>query len=259
MNAQFTMLLANMERGGTSMGSPGGAERFVFVIAGKIQLTCKDSRDLGASDFAYFPPNYEHTFKAPIGALLVVYERQYVPPPGGGSPAFVWGSTDRVPNVETPKGNKFKLKKLLPFTEHYDFNIHVMDFEPGQSLDVKEVNYDRHGLLMLEGQGVCRLGERWFSTRAGDVIWTAPFVPQWYGALGKRRTRHILYHGTRREPGGASQSVRGPNPSGGGEMGWENYKCSASYRGQVCCCTWCLGKGRGGGRGVKGMVRESGC
>ena len=220
MNAQFTMLLAKMEHGGTSMGSPGGAERFVFVIAGKIQLTCKDSRDLlGASDFAYFPPNYEHTFKAPIGALLVVYERQYVPPPGGGSPAFVWGSTDRMPNVETPKRKNFKLKKLLPSMEHYDFNIHVMDFEPGQSLDVKEVNYDRHGLLMLEGQGVCRLGERWFSTRAGDVIWTAPFVPQWYGALGKRRTRHILYHGTRREPGGASQSVHDPNPSGVGEMG----------------------------------------
>ena len=38
-----------------------------------------------------------------------------------------------------------------------------------------------------------------------------------------------------------------------------NYKCSASYWGQVCCCTWCLGKGRGGGRGIKGMVRESGC
>ena len=201
MNAEFTMLLANMKPGGTSLGSPRGAERFVFVIEGDIKLTCKDSKDLlGADDFAYFPANYEYAFQAPAGALLVIYERQYVPPPSGGSPSFHQGSTEQLPNIETP-GEIFKLKKLLPFTEHYDFNIHVMDFEPGEYLNVKEVHFNQHGLLMLEGQGVYRLGERWFSTKAGDVIWMAPFVPQWYGALGKRRTRYILYKDTNREPG----------------------------------------------------------
>ena len=42
----------------------------------------------------------------------------------------------------------------------YDFNIHVMDFEPGEYLNVKEVHYNQHGLLLVEGQGIYRLGER---------------------------------------------------------------------------------------------------
>jgi (S)-ureidoglycine aminohydrolase len=29
--------------------------------------------------------------------------------------------------------------------------------------------------------------------QAGDVIWMAPFVPQWYAALGKENTRYLLY------------------------------------------------------------------
>ena len=44
----------------------------------------------------------------------------------------------------------FALRKLLPQTGDYDFNVHVMDFEPGEYLNVKEVHYNQHGLLMLQ-------------------------------------------------------------------------------------------------------------
>jgi len=98
-------------------------------------------------------------------------------------------------------GEIFKLKKCLPEQEEYDFNIHIMDFEPGEFLNVKEVHYNQHGLLLLEGQGIYRLGERWYPVQAGDVIWMGPFVPQWYGALGKKRSRYILYKDTYRPPG----------------------------------------------------------
>ena len=33
----------------------------------------------------------------------------------------------------------FALRKLLPQTADYDFNVHVMDFQPGEYLFVKEV------------------------------------------------------------------------------------------------------------------------
>ena len=34
-------------------------------------------------------------------------------------------------------GEVFALRKLLPQQPQYDFNIHVMDFQPGESLYVK--------------------------------------------------------------------------------------------------------------------------
>ena len=34
-------------------------------------------------------------------------------------------------------GEVFALRKLMPQQPQYDFNIHVMDFQPGESLYVK--------------------------------------------------------------------------------------------------------------------------
>jgi len=31
-------------------------------------------------------------------------------------------------------------------------------------------------------------------------VYMAPFVPQWYGALGDARTRYILFKDTNRDP-----------------------------------------------------------
>ena len=78
-------------------------------------------------------------------------------------------------------------------------------FDSVFSYGKQEVHYNQHGLLLLEGQGLYRLGENWYATlynyivtvvyhlrlqlltfsinrypvQAGDVIWMAPFVPQW--------------------------------------------------------------------------------
>ena len=50
----------------------------------------------------------------------------------------VSGAVDSQPVLPVP-GEVFLLRKLLPATPDYDFNIHVMDFAPGQFLNVKEV------------------------------------------------------------------------------------------------------------------------
>ena len=54
--------------------------------------------------------------------------------------------------------------------------------------------HNQHGMLMLEGQGVMRFGDKWYPVHAGDAFWAAPFVPQWFGALGTRRTRFVESH-----------------------------------------------------------------
>jgi (S)-ureidoglycine aminohydrolase len=118
---------------------------------------------------------------------------------GNQAPELIVGSTDKQPLIEAP-GEIFELQKLLPTNSIYDFNIHVMDFQPGEFLNVKEVHYNQHGLLLLEGQGIYRLADKWYPVQAGDTIWMAPFVPQWYAALGKTRSRYILYKDTNRDP-----------------------------------------------------------
>jgi (S)-ureidoglycine aminohydrolase len=83
-----------------------------------------------------------------------------------------------------------------------------MDFQPGEFLTVKEVHYNQHGLLMLEGEGMYMLGQNYIPVQAGDVIWMAPFCPQWYAALGPVKTRYFLYKDTNVDP-----LVHGAQPS----------------------------------------------
>lgn len=53
-----------------------------------------------------------------------------------GSPVFLHGDVDASPLLPTA-GEVFDLRKLLPQTSDYDFNIHIMDFKPGEHLFVK--------------------------------------------------------------------------------------------------------------------------
>ena len=114
------------------------------------------------------------------------------------SPHFV--STLAAPHAPRAEPEMFALRKLLPATPEYVFNMHVMDFAPGEHLVTHEVHYNTHGLLMLQGQGVYRLNEDWHPVKAGDAIWMAPYVPQWFAALGKSPARYIIYKDTTLDP-----------------------------------------------------------
>ncbi|CAO2819431.1 unnamed protein product [Amaranthus hypochondriacus] len=200
MGSHFVMYIAKMQDNSRSALPPGDVERFVFVVDGAVSLTngSDTSHNLMVDSFAYMPPKFQHSIDSAVSATLVVFERRYSYL-GDHVPELKIGSTDRQELLETP-GEIFQLRKLLPTTMGYDFNIHIMDFQPGEFLNVKEVHYNQHGLLLLEGQGIYRLGDNWYPVQAGDAIWMAPFVPQWYAALGKSRTRYLLYKDVNRNP-----------------------------------------------------------
>lgn len=200
MGSHFVMYLAKMQENAKSSTPPNDVERFIFVIQGKLTLTNVSgiNHNLMVDSYVYLPPNFEHFLKSDASATLVVFERRYAYLENHSTEQIV-GSTDKQPLLETP-GEVFELRKLLPTSAPYDFNIHIMDFHPGEFLNVKEVHYNQHGLLLLEGQGVYRLGDSWYPVQAGDAIWMAPFVPQWYAALGKTRTRYLLYKDVNRNP-----------------------------------------------------------
>ncbi|GAB4857708.1 hypothetical protein Ancab_015614 [Ancistrocladus abbreviatus] len=198
--SHFVMYLANMQDNSISGLPANDVERFIFVVEGAVTLTNGSGicHRLMVDSYAYLPPNFQHSITSDRSATLIVFERRYAYL-GDHVTEQIVGSTDNQPLLETP-GEIFELRKLLPTSTAYDFNIHIMDFQPGEFLNVKEVHYNQHGLLLLEGQGIYRLGDSWYPVQAGDAIWMAPFVPQWYAALGKTRTRYLLYKDVNRNP-----------------------------------------------------------
>ncbi|KAB1215686.1 Ureidoglycine aminohydrolase [Morella rubra] len=219
MGSHFVMYLAKMQENSKSGLPPFDIERFIFVVQGAVTLSNVSgvSHKLIVDSYAYLPPSFQHSLKCDASATLVVFERRYASMENYVTEPII-SSTEKQPLLETP-GEVFELRKLLPtsfqydFNIHvfelrkllptsfqYDFNIHIMDFQPGEFLNVKEVHYNQHGLLLLEGQGIYRLGDSWYPVEAGDVIWMAPFVPQWYAALGKTRSRYLLYKDVNRNP-----------------------------------------------------------
>ncbi|XP_058224574.1 (S)-ureidoglycine aminohydrolase [Rhododendron vialii] len=200
VGAHFVMYLAKMQEKSRSGIPPRDVERFIFVVEGTVTLTNVSgiSDKLPVDSYAYLPPNFEHSIKCRAFAALVVFERRYAFLENDTTEQIV-SSTDKQPLLQTP-GEVFELRKLLPASMPYDFNIHIMDFQPGEFLNVKEVHYNQHGLLLLEGQGIYRLGDSWYPVQSGDAIWMAPFVPQWYAALGKTRSRYLLYKDVNRNP-----------------------------------------------------------
>ena len=146
MGGHFVMYLAFMRRGGASGPALPEVERFVFVIKGEVSIatgadSARELRGYGSNAYAYFPSGLEHTISAEEDEVhLVVFERKYVEPPAGVPRAYlVHGkSCDDLAVLAVP-GEDFALRKLLPPTDEFDFNIHIMDFEPGEYLNVKEV------------------------------------------------------------------------------------------------------------------------
>lgn len=206
MGAHFSFYLVHME-GNSTAGPPSrGVERLAFVVKGEATFSAEHHQivELTADWYAYVPADVEHDLASPSGAHLLVVERVYTGVRGAlgeqpPAPRVHVGSTTHLQNIPVP-GEVFALRKLLPQTAPYDFNIHIMDFQPGEYLNVKEVHFNQHGLILLEGRGIYRLGDKWYPVQAGDVIWMAPFVPQWYAALGKTRSRYFLYKDTNRDP-----------------------------------------------------------
>jgi (S)-ureidoglycine aminohydrolase len=93
-----------------------------------------------------------------------------------------------------------EVRALVPDDPTFDFRVNTMTYQPGASLPGVEIHVMEHGLLMLEGGGIYRLGAAWYPVSAGDFIWMAPYCPQWFGALGKTPAKYLIYKDWDRHP-----------------------------------------------------------
>jgi len=202
MGARFTQYLALMGAGGMAAPPPSGLERVIYVVEGEVTLKVEQDAEkkLTVGGYAFVPAGSDARLQARTSSRLNVFEKHFVPRPGLAAPRLVFGQEQNVEGQPFLGDPDAMLKTLLPLDASYDLAVNVFTYAPGATLPMVEVHIMEHGLLMLAGQGVYRLGESWYPVQEGDVIWMASYCPQWFVAMGKQPARYLYYKDVNRNP-----------------------------------------------------------
>lgn len=186
--ARFTQYTAEFEAGG-SLG-PAEEQRFIYVLEGELRV---DGRTFAAEDYAYFPAGCDMTIEAVSAGRTAIIEKPYLSLDGVREPAMLFGQESLVEGKPLDGDSDLTVRALLPGDTAFDFAVNTMTYQPGTALRMVEMHVMEHGLLMLAGGGIYRLGDCWYPVDAGDFIWMAPWCPQWFGALGKTPAKYLIY------------------------------------------------------------------
>jgi (S)-ureidoglycine aminohydrolase len=199
MGANFTQYTAEFEAGGELGSTP--AQRFIFVIEGTINLESEGKRkELGARGYAYLPEGLPHRVAAAKPSRVAVIEKKYQTLTSVDPPHLIASGEDAVPSHPLGDDPDLQVRCLLPDEMSFDFAVNTMVYQPGAALSMVEMHVMEHGLIMLEGGGIYRLGDSWYPVTAGDFIWMGPWCPQWFGALGKVPAKYLIYKDWNRHP-----------------------------------------------------------
>jgi (S)-ureidoglycine aminohydrolase len=199
IGARFTQYTAEFEVGGEMVGTR--AQRFIFVMDGTVKLETPDKRSkLGARGYAYVPAGLTHRITATQKSRVTVIEKSYEVLAGAAPPRLIVSHEDDVASHPLGDDPSLQVKSLLPDEMSFDFAVNTMVYQPGAALSMVEMHVMEHGLIMLEGGGIYRLGDSWYPVTAGDFIWMAPWCPQWFGAIGKVPAKYLIYKDWNRHP-----------------------------------------------------------
>ena len=212
--AGFTQMTAEFATNGTLAPAEAGVQRFLYVLDGVLDLEVLGGRisgELKAGGFTYLPADTAHQVRAREASRTVIIEKLYQPVAGTVfetgqqtlQPEVVMGEESKVKSEALGGDEGLQVRHLMPDGPAWDFAVNTMTYDPGAALAMVEIHVMEHGLLMLEGGGIYRLGDSWYPVTAGDFIWMAPYCPQWFGALGKTPAKYLIYKDWYRHPLGA--------------------------------------------------------
>ena len=203
--AAFAEFTIEFDAGGTLGGA--GLQRFVYVLDGELTLRAAQAEhSLSAGAYAYVPASMTHSIVASAGGRAVVIERrEYAAEAaadgrGPRGPRLVVGREEACAATALGADGDVQVRSLMPDDGEYDFAVNTMTYQPGAALSQVEVHVMEHGLLMIDGGGIYRLGDDWHPVEAGDFIWMAPFCPQWFGAIGRTPAKYLIYKDWNQHP-----------------------------------------------------------
>jgi (S)-ureidoglycine aminohydrolase len=182
------------------------AQRFLYVMEGTLALEVAGKRhELGTRGYAYLPEGLSHKIVARKKSRAAVIEKQYEPMDKTKPPSLIVSSEESVSSHALDNDSDLQVKCLLPDEPPFDFAVNTMVYQPGAALSMVEMHVMEHGLIMLEGGGIYRLGDSWYPVTAGDFIWMGPWCPQWFGAIGKVPAKYLIYKNWNRHPLGEAK------------------------------------------------------
>jgi (S)-ureidoglycine aminohydrolase len=199
VGAAFTQYTVEFEAGG-ELGETD-AQRFLYVLEGGLKFESKGKKgELAARGYAFVPQGMRHRVVASKASRVAVIEKIYLPLASEKAPAMIVSSEDDVKSSALGGDAALQVRCLLPDAPSFDFAVNTMTYDPGAALSMVEMHVMEHGLLMLEGGGIYRLGDSWYPVTAGDFIWMGPWCPQWFGAIGKTAAKYLIYKDWNRHP-----------------------------------------------------------
>lgn len=207
IGAGFTQMTAEFREGGQLAPAREGIERFLYVLEGSLSAETEAgalAHALAAGDFLYLAPDCGYSVAGAPTSRAVLIEKPYQ---GLDSTRNLEVKLEIIAGRESevapePLGGDPDLlvRHLMPDGPAWDFAVNTMTYAPGAALSQVEIHVMEHGLLMLEGGGIYRLGDSWYPVTAGDFIWMAPYCPQWFGAIGKQPAKYLIYKDWYRHP-----------------------------------------------------------
>jgi (S)-ureidoglycine aminohydrolase len=198
LGARFTEYTAEFEASG-ELGATS-AQRFLYVIEGRLRIEPQGKTEICSRGYAYLPAATSHRVVALDSARAIVIEKPYLQLNSAALPQPIVSSEDAVATHALNDDPDLQVKCLLPDDPGLDFAVNTMVYQPGAALSQVEMHIMEHGLLMLAGGGIYRLGDSWYPVTAGDFIWMAPWCPQWFGAIGKVPAKYLIYKDSNRHP-----------------------------------------------------------
>jgi (S)-ureidoglycine aminohydrolase len=202
MGAKFCQTQIDLAKNGMGAGRTGANEFVAFVLHGQCAAALDETKyQLTAGSYLYAPAQTNFAFQAKgAGARLLIFEKAYAPLAGSAKPAPLLGHEKKIPAKPFLGQKGALLQVLLPDDLRFDMAVNIFTYRPGGTLPFVETHIMEHGLLMLKGQGIYRLDADWHPVRSGDVIWMAPYCPQWFAAVGDEPAGYIYYKDINRAP-----------------------------------------------------------
>ena len=195
MGAKFAQVLVTFDLGGRAALPANGIETAGYFETGAGTLTIgRNKKRCIAGGFFFAPAGQAWSITTPQpGTRVTLFHKKFVRLAGAAAPKVIIGDASQVKGEPFLGDPNARLQVLLPDVPAFDLAMNVFTFQPGATLPFVETHVMEHGLLMLAGQGSYRLQDSKYSVVAGDVIWMAPYCPQWFVAKGRRPASYLYY------------------------------------------------------------------
>lgn len=202
LGARFCQLLVTLQTDGLCEGNTGRNELVVYVLEGAASVQSDNRRQrLDAGSCSYVPPGKDIQIRSgSLTARLVVFQKPYQPQHGVSSPAPAVTQERDVKPHALAGAPGVTIQPLLSADRAFDMAINLVTFQPGAALPAVATEVMEHGILVIRGQGVFRLGTQWLPAQAGDVVWTASYCPLWFAAIGAAPASYLCYQDVNRDP-----------------------------------------------------------